>query len=90
MSIGINIMYLNARGLENGTERRQLFELINNKKPDILFLQETHTTVEADTIWKHDWGKSESLHMVQVLEGLQMILANIYIYIYICTKVWWY
>ena len=50
-------MSLNVRGLGNGTKRKQLFEWIRNKKPDILFLQETHTTAEAETIWKLDWGE---------------------------------
>ena len=31
--------------------------LASSSKPDILFLQETHTTAEAETIWKHYWGK---------------------------------
>ena len=57
MSTGIDIMSLNVGGLGNCTERKQLFEWIKNKKPDILFLQETHTTSEAETIWKLDWGK---------------------------------
>ena len=41
-------MVLNVSSCSNG---------LRIKKPDILFLQETHTTAEAETIWKLDWGK---------------------------------
>lgn len=34
----------------------QLFRWLHNYKFDIIFLQETHSTQNVETIWKSDWG----------------------------------
>ena len=47
---------LNVRGLQNSDKRRQLFKTLHDKKSDIVFLQETHSTAENQNIWQNEWG----------------------------------
>lgn len=47
---------LNARGLNQARKRRQLFRWLHNYKFDVIFLQETYSTKEVETIWNSEWG----------------------------------
>ncbi len=40
---GINIAFLNINGAREGKKRFQLFEMVKEKKVDVLFVQETHS-----------------------------------------------
>lgn len=48
---------LNIRGLGNETKRRKFFRYLKDLDRDILFLQETHCTPEAEQIWSNEWGR---------------------------------
>ena len=37
-------------------KRRQLFRWLHNNKFDIMFLQETYSTRDIETVWKSEWG----------------------------------
>ena len=53
------LLTLNINGLQNVNKRLDLFQQLQNKAIDIIFLQETHTTPETSTKWEKDWkGKS--------------------------------
>ena len=49
------LLTLNINGLQNDNKRLDLFEQLQNKAIDIIFLQETHTTPETSTKWEKDW-----------------------------------
>ena len=51
-----NIASLNCNGLRDNKKRKQLFEWIQNKRNDIVLLQETHSTEKDENIWKQQWG----------------------------------
>ena len=53
------LLTLNINRLQNNNKRLDLFQQLQNKAIDIIFLQETHTTPETSTKWEKDWkGKS--------------------------------
>ena len=43
------LLTLNINGLQNVNKRLDLFQQLQNKAIDIIFLQETHTTPETST-----------------------------------------
>ena len=49
---------LNCRGLADGRKRRAIFQWIKTYHPGIILLQETHSTVSCENLWKHEWGGS--------------------------------
>ena len=48
---------LNARGLSNFRKRRTIFTWCRKRNPDIIFLQETHSTLSTQLKWKNEWGE---------------------------------
>ena len=55
----LHLLTLNINGLQNDNKRLDLFQQLQNKAIDIIFLQETHTTPDTSTKWEKDWkGKS--------------------------------
>ena len=50
---------LNAIGLNLARKRRQLFRWLHNYKFDVIFLQETYSTKEVETIWNNRFIKIE-------------------------------
>ena len=57
-STKLSISTLNINGLAEDKKRHKLFENLN-KKTDITFLQETHSTKKAVEKWEKEWtGKS--------------------------------
>lgn len=51
----IHLLTLNINGLQNDNKRIDIFQQLQNKKIDIVFLQETHTTPETSKKWGKDW-----------------------------------
>ena len=47
---------MNARGLGDRLKRTQVFSWLRSNKACIFFLQETHSTLESEKLWKDDWG----------------------------------
>ena len=55
----LNIATFNVNGLQNDNKRQKTYEMLINRKIEIAFLQETHSTPEASKKWKKEWlGKS--------------------------------
>jgi len=57
-SAGYNLLSLNVRGLNNYEKRKAVFRWLDKGKFDIILLQETHSTVELESVWKRDWPGS--------------------------------
>ena len=51
------IVSLNVRGLSNFKKRRVLFNWCRKMKSDIILLQETHSKLEIEKQWEHEWGE---------------------------------
>ena len=54
MSCQVKIATFNTNGLRNKTKRLAVFEWPNKKINSIIFLQETHSSLETETEWKQD------------------------------------
>ena len=50
------VVSLNVKGISNFQKRRTMFTWCRKRKADIIFLQETHSTVKTETQWKNEWG----------------------------------
>ena len=50
-----DIMSLNTRGVKDSGKRRKLFHYLHTKF-QVMLLQETHTSVSQEAIWKTHWG----------------------------------
>jgi len=62
--INFKLLSFNVRGIHSPTMRKALFAWLNERKYDIIFLQETYSTVYVEDIWKTQWqGK---LHFAQL------------------------
>ena len=49
------LLSLNVRGIRSATKRRALFTWLNELWYDIIFLQETYSTVEVEDICRTQW-----------------------------------
>ena len=50
--MSIKLFSLNAQGLRDYVKRKKVFKYLQDKKADILFIQETHSTKEIETFWQ--------------------------------------
>ena len=50
------IISLNVRGLNGSRKRRQVFGWLHQQKSDIIFLQETYSSLDAIGRWEAEWG----------------------------------
>ena len=46
------LLSLNARGIRSATKRKALFTWLNERRYDIIFLQETYSTADVEDIWR--------------------------------------
>jgi len=44
------------KGISNFKKRRMIYTWCRSRKPDIIFLQETHSKKEIEFQWKNEWG----------------------------------
>ena len=50
------LLTLNVRGLRDRIKRKNIFEFCRDKGSNIVFLQETYSTVEVEEKWKSEWN----------------------------------
>ena len=70
----LRLISLNVRGLCNFKKWRMIYTWCKKKNIDIIFLQETHSTKEAENQWRNEWGAeiimshgSSNSHRVAIL-----------------------
>ena len=56
MDDSFTLISLNVKGISNFKKRRSIFSWCRKRQADIIFLQETHSTVQTDTQWTNEWG----------------------------------
>ena len=49
------LLSLNVRGIRSATKRKALFTWLNERRYDIIFLQETYSTADVEDIWRTQW-----------------------------------
>ena len=53
----IKLNSFNCRGLQDFTKRKKIFHYLRSLKSDISFLQETHSDINDENLWKTQWGE---------------------------------
>ena len=62
--VNFKLAFLNDRGIHASKKRKALFTGLNEPKYDIIFFQETYSTVDVEHIWKAQWkGKLYFSHV---------------------------
>ena len=54
----LKIMSSNVKGLADPVKRKQVFNYFRNKKLDVIFIQESHSSKNKQKIWRSQWGGS--------------------------------
>ena len=68
---------LNLNGARSDVKRASLFKLIELKKLDVIFLQETHSNLENENDWKKEWaGEIILSHNVSNSGGVGMLFSK--------------
>ena len=50
------LISLNVRGIRERVKRKNIFEWCKMKGGDIVFLQETYSTLDVEGSWETEWG----------------------------------
>jgi exonuclease III len=58
MSSNLKIRSLNVRGIQSKQKRDLVFHELSKYKHDVILLQETHSTVFDEKIYKNKWGQN--------------------------------
>ena len=67
----------NVRGIRSSTKRKALFTWLNERKYDIIFLQETYSNVDEEHIWKTQWkGKLYFSHSFNHSCGVMVLVRS--------------
>ena len=51
------LLTLNVRGQNKSRKRRQLFRWLHQQQSDIIFLQETYSSLQTIKTWEAEWGR---------------------------------
>ena len=54
--VELEIMSYNVRGINEYNKCRNIFYYLHKKSPDIVMMQETHSTKEQENRWSTEWG----------------------------------
>ena len=53
----LKLATFNCRGMQDPIKRRKIFHYMRSIDCDIIFLQETHSSVDDEKFWKNQWGE---------------------------------
>ena len=71
------LISLNTRGISNFRKTRTIFIWLRKQKPDIVFLQETHSTRGNEVSWKREWGATLLCsHGANNARGVAILIRN--------------
>ena len=72
------LISLNTKGISNLRKRRTIFSWLRKQKPDIVFLQETHSTAKRnEATWKKEWGATFFCsHGANNARGVAILIKN--------------
>ena len=55
---GLHVISYYARGLGDAVKRREVFQYFRDRNADIIIVQESHSTVKMEKMWRKEWGGS--------------------------------
>ena len=53
--VNYKLLTLNVRGINKSRKRRQLFRWLHQQQSDIIFLQETYSSLQTIKMWEAEW-----------------------------------
>ena len=53
----LKLCTFNCRGMQDHVKRRKIFHYMRSIDSDIIFLQETHSSLNDEKFWKNQWGE---------------------------------
>ena len=56
MAYNLSCTTLNVRGLNNARKRRQAFRWLHERRFQVIFLQEVHSSRNLERVWSAEWG----------------------------------
>ena len=56
--MNLKLSIFNCRGIQDFVKRRKVFHYLRSIDSDIIFLQEVHSSVTDESIWKQQWGEN--------------------------------
>ena len=75
--VDFKLLSLNVRGIRSAAKRKALFCWLNERKYDIIFLQETDSTQDVESIWKTQWqGKHYFSHGSNRSRGVAILVRD--------------
>lgn len=54
----LNFASFNCAGIRDNIKRRAIFNFLKFKNYSVIFLQETHSSVDCISLWEKEWGSS--------------------------------
>lgn len=73
----LKIGTLNLNGARDVHKRMMLYEFINQKSVDVMFIQETHSDQRNEVDWKREWGGQLFLsHKSSVSGGVAILFSK--------------
>ena len=71
------LISLNTRGISHFWKRQTIFFWLRKQKPDVVFLQETHSTKRNEAISKKEWGATLFCsHGANNVRGVAILIRN--------------
>ena len=68
---------LTVRGISNFRKRKTIFSWCRKQKADVIFLQETHSTKDNESMWKTEWGATLfCCHGANNARGVAILIRN--------------
>ena len=76
-NVDFKLLSLNVRGIRSSLKRKALFIWLTQQKADIIFLQETYSTIEREDIWNTQYnGKSFYSHGTNHSCGMMLLIKD--------------
>jgi len=73
----LKIGTLNLNGAREVRKRMMLYEFINQKSVDVMFIQETHSDQRNEVDWKREWGGQLFLsHKSSISGGVAILFSK--------------
>ena len=75
--VDFKLLSLNVRGIRSSTKRKTLFSWLAERKYDIVFLEETYSTIDIESVWRTQWqGKLYFSHGSNHSCGVMILVGD--------------
>ena len=73
----MNMISVNVHGIRTYVKRQKMFTWLSRKTADIIFLQETYSSVDIEKVWQREWkGDIVFSHGTNHSKGVAMLFKG--------------